>query len=673
MRRWYRAVTQYCPGLQFDANQTIEHQPWECHLLKLGIEQNQMRLTQAKRVISMSLQEVLFALFSHSDLSSCWFSRKHHPIALLEIQEFLPPAQNLWEQWQEMGLEQICPDQVPVLKQPLGKADGEEAEEAEEAEVGSGSLGIRGKWGDGEVGRWGDEESHLLRHASTQNSLSALTQFVTGDQTIWDIAMQVKQPVTAVASALMTLAEQDVLALQTVPDFPVPVEVTSSMPTHSSISAKPLATIDEVVVTDKLAHQLQACVKERFTGRLDIEDAQVQQWSFYFHLGNLTGCSSQVHPLRRWCRQLSVHCPQLQNAVSGQEVDLSSCWDYTSLAALVSQGEVLQEQIAAVVEGYVTEVLFDLYQQSERLHYRSEQITYRRIPYDTTDNTEVTLVSIAAPLQVQQQVLRNWEAWQRAGLVDCFPNLAPVILQPEELRRQTSPYMYQHLTALVAGNLTLRDLAVKLQQHLLPLTQSIMPYIHQGLMGLTEVGDFSCVMPPPNQPGATVQSHTQLEQGETMSALIRPELGDFSSIICFKAVITGMEDALGEKATAIALISAGRARGRKLADELGLTGATGDLPLAGQKLGEVLGKSGTRLCKIEKVDVDGDAITVYTSETVCSAGEEPGSPRKCTFTLGAVWGALEQVLGKRLQGKHTGSVLRGGNYDVFEFTALERA
>ena len=33
----------------------------------------------------------------------------------------------------------------------------------------------------------------------------------------------------------------------------------------------------------------------------------------------------------------------------------------------------------------------------------------------------------------------------------------------------------------------------------------------------------------------------------------REKLGGFVSIVCFKGVITGMEDALGEKATAIAL------------------------------------------------------------------------------------------------------------------------
>jgi predicted hydrocarbon binding protein len=88
------------------------------------------------------------------------------------------------------------------------------------------------------------------------------------------------------------------------------------------------------------------------------------------------------------------------------------------------------------------------------------------------------------------------------------------------------------------------------------------------------------------------------------------------------------------------------------------------------KLGFALGKDGTRLCIIHSILSEGDVIKVYTSETFCCAGEPQGSERKCTYTLGAIWGVLEQVTGKRLQGKHTESVLRGGDYDVFEFTKL---
>ena len=155
-----------------------------------------------------------------------------------------------------------------------------------------------------------------------------------------------------------------------------------------------------------------------------------------------------------------------------------------------------------------------------------------------------------------------------------------------------------------------------------------------------------------------------------MATQVRPELGEFSSIVCFKAVITGMEDSLGEKATAIALIAAGRARGKKLAQDLGLVGSNMSLDDAASKLSHALGKEGTRLCKVEKIIEDGDLIKVYTTESVCSAGEPQGSSRSCSFTMGAVWGAIEQLTGKRLQGKQTESVLRGGSYDVFEFTQL---
>ena len=151
----------------------------------------------------------------------------------------------------------------------------------------------------------------------------------------------------------------------------------------------------------------------------------------------------------------------------------------------------------------------------------------------------------------------------------------------------------------------------------------------------------------------------------------RPTLGQYSSIICFKSVITGMEEALGEKATAIALISAGRIRGKELAKSLGLSGATQDLAVIAAKLNEAVGANGTHLTAVDKIVQEGDLIKVYCSETVCSAGEPDGSPRKCTFTMGAIWGALAEVTGKKLRGIHTESVLRGGAHDVFEFTTIE--
>jgi hypothetical protein len=151
---------------------------------------------------------------------------------------------------------------------------------------------------------------------------------------------------------------------------------------------------------------------------------------------------------------------------------------------------------------------------------------------------------------------------------------------------------------------------------------------------------------------------------------LRPELGDFSSIICFKAVVVGIEDALGEKAAAIALIAAGRARGRQVANQLQLTGSHSNLQDVLPLINQALGKDGTRLCIIDKIVENEGTIQVFCRETVCSAGEPQGSSRNLTFTLGAIQGVLEHITEQRLRGKQVESVLRGSNYDVLEFHCL---
>ena len=158
-----------------------------------------------------------------------------------------------------------------------------------------------------------------------------------------------------------------------------------------------------------------------------------------------------------------------------------------------------------------------------------------------------------------------------------------------------------------------------------------------------------------------------------MSASLRTELGDFSSVRCLKAIITGMEDALGEKATAIALIAAGRARGRELAGQLDLLQPDLTLEEIAERVAAALGREGTCLLLLDRIERDGEGFKAYTRETVCSAGEPEGSARVCTFTLGAVQGVLETITGERLRGTHTESVLRGGDHDVFEYIPLASA
>lgn len=156
-----------------------------------------------------------------------------------------------------------------------------------------------------------------------------------------------------------------------------------------------------------------------------------------------------------------------------------------------------------------------------------------------------------------------------------------------------------------------------------------------------------------------------------MLELKRDQLGQFSSIESFRALVEGMTDALGEKATAVALTAAGRKHGQELAEKLGFKGTTQNLEDATKQIAEVLGEEGARLCIIDKITQEGDTVKVYTTETLCAIGGTEGEPPKCTFTLGLVWGVLTELLQQKLKGSQTQSVLRGDSYDLFEFITVE--
>lgn len=149
----------------------------------------------------------------------------------------------------------------------------------------------------------------------------------------------------------------------------------------------------------------------------------------------------------------------------------------------------------------------------------------------------------------------------------------------------------------------------------------------------------------------------------------RETLGDYSSIVCFRALVLGVEETLGEQAAAVCLKVAGRKRGADLARSLGLGGTELALDAARDALNTALGAEGTRLCSVNAIERDGERYIVRLSETICSADEPQGSPRLLTFTLGAVHGALEVMTGTKLRGKQIESVLRGGTHDVIEFVS----
>lgn len=224
----------------------------------------------------------------------------------------------------------------------------------------------------------------------------------------------------------------------------------------------------------------------RFSGKLVLSEPEGQQWLFFLHLGRIMYATGGTHPVRRWQRNLAVYCPQSPTLRLTLERDLARmdttsvplCWQYQLLSLWTQQQKITSQQAAHIIHAAIAEVLFDVAQ--------AKRATYQ-IQANNSFSTPLALIDIEHAIA---EVEEHWQVWRNDRVADYSPNLAPIIKQPEQLRKHTSPAAYQSLTQLLDGKHTLRDLAVHLKRDVLQLTRSFFPYIQLGFMELVRIPDL---------------------------------------------------------------------------------------------------------------------------------------------------------------------------------------
>ncbi len=210
------------------------------------------------------------------------------------------------------------------------------------------------------------------------------------------------------------------------------------------------------------------------------------EWHFYLYSGNIVYATGGIHPIRRWQRNLITNLPQipfqlhsLQEELTQKKADLrNNLWEYEQLFFWVKQQTITPKQARNAVLFALGEILFDI-TQGKQVICRFDQ-----------DNILFPKLDIIEPDEMINNNQQIWQSWQNTGATDKFPNLAPVIVQPQELQQKTSISAYQSLCKLLNGNRTLKDLAVQLRTSTLQVTSSLLPYIESGILGLVDVPDL---------------------------------------------------------------------------------------------------------------------------------------------------------------------------------------
>lgn len=223
------------------------------------------------------------------------------------------------------------------------------------------------------------------------------------------------------------------------------------------------------------------------SGRLTFVDPiKGTKWHFYLYLGVLIYATGGVHPIRRWQRNLITNLPQipfqlstLQEELSERNADLSdNIWEYEQLTYWIEQQTITPQQAKNAILFAMEEILFDLNQIRQVIC---------RLDRDVLLNLQTEPIEPEELIELTQQ---TWKSWETNGVADRSANLAPIILEPQELEQKTSISAYQSLCKLLNGNRTLRDLAVQLRMSPLQAISSLLPYIQSGIFGLVEIPDL---------------------------------------------------------------------------------------------------------------------------------------------------------------------------------------
>ncbi|NEQ35130.1 MAG: response regulator [Okeania sp. SIO3I5] len=249
----------------------------------------------------------------------------------------------------------------------------------------------------------------------------------------------------------------------------------------------------------KLAEYLDGLSQRSATGKV-LLNSPAKEGQINLFYGRLLYATSPIHRVRRWERRVRLYCPEWHPITSQLLSDPDKPWEYLLLYEGITKNQITISQAKAVIRTVTLEILFSMSPYPELTHEwegnpnsKSElslglSLCYREI--------EAILTKIA-----HMQYLS-----QKAGVESFNLNLAPVPKKP------IAPEALSGWGKYLQGNLTLWDIACKLQKSVLAVSNTLLPLINKGLVQLRTIPD----LPEPNFQSSLVKANSPKETDKTI-------------------------------------------------------------------------------------------------------------------------------------------------------------
>ena len=247
------------------------------------------------------------------------------------------------------------------------------------------------------------------------------------------------------------------------------------------------------LIVDDLQGVIQTAYAQKLTGLAKLH-AQSVCWRIYFIFGRMVWISDRIHSLRRWKRHVIICSPALAQQIESRPDLPSTAWSYTALAKLTKAQQFPENQFSNIIESVVTENLFDILQvttlqaqqHAEQESHHASRLSYKFISKELTSLPFVVMNYDRAWREAKE----SWQAWTKADLARIMPDYGLTISDFDKLRVRTSAQTLKTLRACCSGRYAIRDLAIAFRQPTPFFVQSLLPYLSEKMVALTEIPDL---------------------------------------------------------------------------------------------------------------------------------------------------------------------------------------
>lgn len=222
IRRWQRYSSSFFPQIQLNQLNLptdLVGSAWEYQLLSLWLKQQLISHEQATQMIREVVAEVLFDILQSAEVMYETVPENSQPfqlLSLIDVEQVLATAQQIWQSWQTAKLTNLSPDKALYIKRP-----------------------------------------ELLEQQTSASTYRQLTALLSGQNTIRDLAVQVKRQIWEIPSSLLPFIQTGTLVLIDIPDLslslpsdaPEKPKGTAPKPVIACIDDSPLVcqTMEQIV------------------------------------------------------------------------------------------------------------------------------------------------------------------------------------------------------------------------------------------------------------------------------------------------------------------------------------------------------------------------------------------------------------------------------------------